>query len=144
MDMFLPLFPMRSVMVLGLDESDLGDRVREVAARSGLAVGPDTQPQRNRFTRSDQYSFIRQGVPALAMKVGAEPGSPEAAIEERWTKERYHQPSDDLRQPMDLGAAVTFTKLVGALSAEVANNPARPQWKASSFFKRFEPTGGSR
>jgi Zn-dependent M28 family amino/carboxypeptidase len=144
MDMFLPLFPMRSVMVLGLDESDLGDRVRDVAARSGLAVGPDSQPQRNRFTRSDQYSFIRQGVPALAMKVGAEPGSPEAAIEERWTKERYHQPSDDLRQPMDLGAAVTFTKLVGALSAEVANNPARPQWKASSFFKRFEPTGGSR
>ena len=31
MDMFLPLFPMKSVMVLGLDESDLGD---DGAARS--------------------------------------------------------------------------------------------------------------
>ena len=29
--MFLPLFPMKSVMVLGLDESDFGDRVRDVA-----------------------------------------------------------------------------------------------------------------
>jgi Zn-dependent M28 family amino/carboxypeptidase len=144
MDMFLPLFPMKSAMVLGLDESDLGDRVREVAARSGLAVMADSQPERNRFTRSDQYSFIRQGVPALAMKVGFEPGSPEAAIDARWTKERYHQPSDDLQQPVDLGAAVTFTRLVGALAAEIANNPARPRWKATSFFKRFEPAQGSR
>jgi hypothetical protein len=39
---------------------------------------------------------------------------------------------------------VTFTQLVGALSAEVANDPARPQWKASSFFKRFEPAAGSK
>jgi Zn-dependent M28 family amino/carboxypeptidase len=144
MDMFLPLSPMKSVMVLGLDESDLGDRIREVAARSGLAVGADPEPERNRFTRSDQYSFIRQGVPALAMKVGFEPGSPEAALDARWTRERYHQPSDDLQQPIDLGAAVAFTRLVGALSAEVANNPARPQWKATSFFKRFEPVTGSR
>jgi Zn-dependent M28 family amino/carboxypeptidase len=138
MDMFLPLFPMSSVMVLGLDESDLGDRVREVAARSGLEVAADPQPERNRFTRSDQYSFIRQGVPALAMKVGFEPGSPEAAIDAAWTKERYHAPSDDLQQPIDLGAATAFTRLVGALSAEVANHPARPRWKPGSFFRRFE------
>ena len=137
MDMFLPLFPMRSVMVLGLDESDLGDRVRAVAGRSGLGVKADPQPERNRFTRSDQYSFIRQGIPALAMKVGFEPGSPEAAIDAKWTTERYHGPSDDLQQPIDLGAALTFTRFVGALTAEVANHPARPQWKPTSFFRRF-------
>ena len=122
MDMFLPLFPMKSVMVLGLDESDLGDRVRDVAKRLGLGVNPDPQPARNRFTRSDQYSFIRQGVPALALKVGFDPGSPEAEIDARWTRERYHQPSDDLQQPVDLGAAMTFTRLVGALAADVANH----------------------
>jgi Zn-dependent M28 family amino/carboxypeptidase len=144
MDMFLPLFPMKAVMVLGLDESDLGDRVREVAAAQGLKVDGDLEPERNRFTRSDQYSFIRQGVPALAMKVGFAPGSPEAAIDAKWTKERYHQPADDLQQPIDLGAAITFTQLVGALSADVANRAARPQWKASSFFKRFEPSAGSK
>jgi Zn-dependent M28 family amino/carboxypeptidase len=137
MDMFLPLYPMKSVMVLGLDESDLGDRVRDVAKRLGLGVNPDPQPERNRFIRSDQYSFIRLGVPALAMKVSFEPGSPEAAIDAAWTRERYHQPSDDLQQPVDLGAAMTFTRLVGALSADVANHEARPQWKPGSFFRRF-------
>jgi Zn-dependent M28 family amino/carboxypeptidase len=137
MDMFLPLFPMKSVMVLGLDESDLGDRVRDVAKRLGLGVNPDPQPERNRFTRSDQYSFIRQGVPALAMKVGSDPGSPEAEVDARWTKERYHQPSDDLQQPVDLAAAITFTRLVGMLAADLANHTARPQWKPDSFFRRF-------
>ena len=137
MDMFLPLFPMKSVMVLGLDESDLGDRVREVAKRSGLGAGADPQPERNRFTRSDQYSFIREGIPALAMKVGFEPGSAEAAIDAAWTKDRYHAPSDDLQQPIDLGAAITFTRLVGDLAAAIANHPAKPQWKADSFFRRF-------
>jgi Zn-dependent M28 family amino/carboxypeptidase len=144
MDMFLPLFPMKSVMVLGLDESDLGDRVREVAAARGLTVNGDPEPERNRFTRSDQYSFIRFGVPALAMKVGFAPGSAEAAIDAKWTKERYHQPADDLQQPLDLGAAVTFTQFVAALSESVANRATRPQWKASSFFKRFEPAAGAR
>jgi Zn-dependent M28 family amino/carboxypeptidase len=137
MDMFLPLFPMKSVMVLGLEESDLGDRIRDVANRSGLGVIPDPQPERNRFTRSDQYSFIRQGIPALALKVGFAPGSPEAEIDATWTKERYHAPSDDVQQPVDLDAAVSFTRLVGALSAEVANHTARPRWKPTSFFRRF-------
>jgi hypothetical protein len=71
------------------------------------------------------------------MKVGFEPGSREAAIDAAWTKGRYHTPSDDLQQPFDLEAAATFTRFVGALSAAVANHPARPQWKPTSFFRRF-------
>jgi Zn-dependent M28 family amino/carboxypeptidase len=137
MDMFLPFVPMKSVMVLGLDESDLGDRIRVVAKQLGLGVNPDPQPERNRFTRSDQYSFIRQGVPALALKVGFEPGSPGAQIDAAWTKERYHAPSDDLQQPFELAAAATFTRLVAALAADVASHPSRPHWKTTSFFKRF-------
>ncbi len=137
MDMFLPLYPLKSVMVLGLDESDLGDDVRAVAQEMGLGVRPDPQPQRNRFIRSDQYSFIRQGVPALAMKVGFEPGSPEEKVDAEWTRTRYHAPSDDLAQPIDRGAAVGFTDVIGRLSVRVANRNARPSWKDTSFFKRF-------
>ena len=137
MDMFLPLFPMKMVMVLGLDESDLGDDVRAVAAAMNVTVQADPEPQRNRFIRSDQYSFIREGVPALAMKVGYEEGSPEAAIAAAWTHDRYHAPSDDLDQPIDRGAAAAFTSLIGDLCLKVANRDARPRWKDASFFKRF-------
>ena len=137
MDMFLPLFPLKSLMVLGLDESDLGDEVRAVAQEMGIGVQPDPQPQRNRFIRSDQYNFIRQGIPALALKLGFEPGSPEAKIDADWTRERYHAPSDDLAQPIDRAAAVGFTDMIGRLSLRVANRDTRPSWKGDSFFKRF-------
>jgi Zn-dependent M28 family amino/carboxypeptidase len=137
MDMFLPLYPMKTLMVLGLDESDLGDDVRAVATAMDVGVQADPEPQRNRFIRSDQYSFIRQGVPALAMKVGYEEGSPEAATAAAWTHDRYHAPSDDLDQPIDRGAAAAFTKMIGELCLRVANRDSRPQWKDASFFKRF-------
>ena len=140
MDMFLPLYPLRQLMVLGLDESDLGGDVRAVAAAVGIGVQVDPQPLRNRFIRSDQYSFIREGVPALAMKVGVEPGSPEAAIEAAWTKDRYHAPSDDLQQPIDRAAAVGFTEVIGRLAVQVANRPTRPAWNPESFFRRFAGT----
>jgi Zn-dependent M28 family amino/carboxypeptidase len=80
-DMFLPLFPLKMLMVLGLDESDLGQDIRATAKGLGIEVQADPEPQRNRFVRSDQYSFIRAGIPALAMKVGYNEKTPEAARE---------------------------------------------------------------
>jgi Zn-dependent M28 family amino/carboxypeptidase len=144
MDMFLPLYPLKSLMVLGLDESDLGDDIRAVAQEMGIGVRPDPQPQRNRFIRSDQYSFIREGVPALAMKVGFEPGSAEEKVDAQWTHDRYHAPSDDLSQPIDRSAAVGFTDAIGRLSVRVANRPTKPMWKETSFFKRFAQPAASK
>jgi Zn-dependent M28 family amino/carboxypeptidase len=136
-DMFLPLFPLKTLMVLGLDESDLGDDIRLTAKAAGVGVQADPEPQRNRFVRSDQYSFIKVGIPALAMKVGYEPGSPEAAIAAKWTAERYHAPSDDLNQPIDLPAAGKYVEIVRDLTIRIANRTDRPQWNDASFFKRF-------
>ena len=136
-DMFLPLFPLKTLMVLGLDESDLGQDVRATAKALGLTVQADPEPQRNRFVRSDQYSFIRYGVPALAMKVGYEANTPEAAIAAKWIAERYHAPSDDLNQPIDLSAAGKYVDVVRELAVRIANRADRPRWNDSSFFKRF-------
>ncbi|HTK28970.1 MAG TPA: M28 family metallopeptidase [Vicinamibacterales bacterium] len=137
-DMFLPLFPMKEIMVLGLDESDLGADIRAVAGHLDLRVQADPEPQRNRFIRSDQYSFIKAGIPALAMKVGYEENSPEAAIARKWTAERYHAPSDDLNQPIDRGAAGKFVEVVKSLALRVADRQDRPKWNGNSFFRRFQ------
>src|ERR1039457_305107 len=136
-DMFLPLFPLRSVTVYGLNESDLGDEIRTVARARGVLIQDDLEPERNIFIRSDQYSFIRRGIPALMMKVGYEKGSPEEKIAKTWLKERYHAPADDLKQPVDLECAGRFDDLLRALAEAVADRPERPKWNANSFFKRF-------
>jgi len=136
-DMFLPLFTLKELMVLGLDESDLGGDIRAVAAAMRLQIQADPEPQRNRFIRSDQYSFIRAGIPALSMKVGYEANTPEAAIARKWTAERYHAPSDDLSQPVDRNAADTFIDVVRQLAVRIANRTDRPKWNDSSFFMRF-------
>jgi len=136
-DMFLPLFPLKELMVLGLDESDLGGDIRAVAASMHLQVQADPEPQRNRFIRSDQYSFIRAGIPALAMKVGYEMNTPESVIAQKWTAERYHAPSDDLNQPVDNIAADTYIEAVRQLAVRIANRPDRPKWNDASFFRRF-------
>jgi Zn-dependent M28 family amino/carboxypeptidase len=137
MDSFLPLFPLRSVTVYGLNESDLGDQIRAVAKAQGVGIQDDHEPERNVFIRSDQYSFIRRGIPSLALKFGYEKGSPEEKIAKTWLKERYHAPSDDVNQPVDLEAAARFDGLVLAFAEAVADRTARPQWNQASFFRRF-------
>jgi hypothetical protein len=136
-DMFLPIFPLKLLTVYGLVESTLGDAVQQVAQANAVEVQPDPEPLRNIFIRSDQYSFIREGIPSLAMKVGFKPGSPEADLAKKWLTERYHAPSDDLNQPVDLAAAGKFEDIVQGLTVNVANDPHRPEWKSDSFFRRF-------
>jgi Zn-dependent M28 family amino/carboxypeptidase len=136
-DMFLPLFPMKTVVVQGLEESDLAQDLRRVARPRGIEVLSDPEPERNAFTRSDQYSFIKTGVPALSLKVGFTRDSPQHALVRKWRTERYHAPGDDLGQPIDRQAAEDFGKLYVEAVAAVANRDTRPQWNADSFFRRF-------
>ncbi len=136
-DMFLPIIPLKVLTVQGLAESDLGDEAREVAQQSGVEVQADPEPLRNLFVRSDQYSFIRQGIPSLAMSVGVVKGTPEEAIAKTWLTERYHAPSDDINQPVDLASAGKYEDVMSALALKVADNPPPPQWKSDSFFRRF-------
>ncbi|MDQ6699663.1 MAG: M28 family metallopeptidase, partial [Acidobacteriota bacterium] len=136
-DMFLPLFPLKLLTVYGLDESTLGDDVRQVAKQMGLRIQGDPEPLRNVFIRSDQYSFIRQGIPSLSMKLGYEKGSAEEGIAKRWLTERYHSPSDDLQQPVDKAAAGQFDRFVAKLLERIADETERPRWKEGSFFKRY-------
>ena len=136
-DMFLPLFPLHSLIVQGLEESDLAGDLQRTARPLGLEVYSDPEPERNAFVRSDQYSFIRTGVPSISLKVGFVKNSPEHEIVKRWRTERYHAPSDDLAQPIDRQAAEDFDKVYVALLEAIANRPTRPAWNTDSFFRRF-------
>jgi hypothetical protein len=136
-DMVLPIVPMDHLVIHGVDESTLGDRARELARERGIEVLPDPEPHRRLFVRSDQFNFIRNGVPALAPMAGAPKGTPEDEKLRAWIRERYHQPGDDLNQAFEPAAVSTLVDYVTELAARVANDPTRPTWKASSFFRRY-------
>jgi hypothetical protein len=137
LDMFLPLYALKVIEVQGLAESSLGESARAAAKTLGVDVQTDREPEQNRFIRSDQYSFIRKGVPALAFKFGYEFGSPEETTRRAWVRDVYHKPNDDTSQPVNLEGAALFDRVIMTLLQRVANDAARPTWNADSFFKRF-------
>ncbi len=142
LDMFLPIVPFRILTVYGLRESDLGDWIVPVAEKHGVRVQDDPEPERRIFVRSDQYSFIRQGVPALSFKIGFVKGSREAKVFADWTKQRYHAPSDDVNQPVNLDAAAGFTEMLYDFAIDVADRDVPPRWKETSFFRRYSDEAG--
>jgi Zn-dependent M28 family amino/carboxypeptidase len=136
-DMFLPIVPLKVLKIEGMEESDLGLRAATIAQSLGLKAIPDPEPLRNAFIRSDQYSFIKMGVPAVKMDVGFELGTPEQKVFKDWLTNRYHAPSDDTSQPVDLQSAALYEEMVRRLLIDTANSPTRPQWKPDSFFRRY-------
>jgi Zn-dependent M28 family amino/carboxypeptidase len=144
-DMPVFLAPMRNVIGFGADHSSFGTILATAAARQGFTVSADPQPEEVLFVRSDQYPFIRAGVPALYMKggpKGMEGGPDVVPLEEAFRRERYHQPSDDLSQPINWPTAAAFARLSADIVRSVAENPTAPTWNAGDFFgTRF---GGKR
>jgi Zn-dependent M28 family amino/carboxypeptidase len=134
-DMYLPINPLRKLLVNGLEESDLADDVRRAAGRVGVEVITDPEPERNAFVRSDQFSFIRRGIPALSLKVGFALGTPEHERVLQWRQERYHGVKDDVTQPVDRRAAAEFNRLYAELVWEVANRQTTPAWYPTSAFR---------
>ena len=137
LDMFLPLFPLKYVEVQGLLESTLGDEFRAVCAPGGIVAHTEYEPDRVLFIRSDQYNFIKAGVPALTFSFGYLPGSAEETTTKTWLAERYHGPADRPDQPVDAPAAAQFNEIIGTMALRVANADRRPEWNADSFFRRF-------
>ena len=139
------LYPLRDIVVLGAEHTTLDSTVALVAKRMGVAVSPDPFPEEVFFVRSDQYSFVRQGVPSLFPFMGlrSDSGVDAPARFKEWFATRYHTPQDDVGQPMDLESGARSAQLEFLVGLEIANAAERPAWKQGDFFERtFGRTGG--
>jgi hypothetical protein len=133
MDQLRPLYPLRILTTLALEDSTLGRTVREVAEPMGIAVRADPEPERNLLRRTDHWPFMQIGVPAVSFLFGFDPADARAAAAYRdWYVHRYHAPQDDVSTPIDFQAQSDFHRFYFALTEAVANAPARPQWSADS------------
>lgn len=136
-DMPILLHDFKDVVALGAEHSTLGDAVEHAAREMGLQTAPDPMPEQSRFTRSDQYSFVRRGIPAVILGPGGasfdtrEDGN---ALAREFRRQRYHQPGDDLGQPFHWGAAQRFAQLHWELLRTIAQQPQRPRWLPGDFF----------
>lgn len=142
LDMFLMLEPLRNVVVYGGEHSSLGPVFERAARRLGIGVIPNPAPEEVIFIRSDQYSFVQEGIPAAFPTAGGERSRESADRITGWLRTIYHSPQDDMSQEFVWSAAVKFAQLNLLATWMVANDPKRPTWNAGDFFG--EKFGGGR
>ena len=136
LDQLRPIFPLRTLTTLALDESTLGETVKTVADGMGIRIQADPEPERNLLRRSDHYSFMQIGVPAVGFVFGYEKGSPDEAVYRDWYARRYHSPLDDLNQPWVPDAAAKFNDFFNRVVTTLADAEQRPAWKPGSSFAK--------
>ena len=143
LDMPLFLFPVAELVGFGAEHSSLQAPMSAAAAAEGFVLAPDPMPEENFFVRSDQYSFVKKGIPASYLDVTLRSSDPEIdgkAVVKDHLKNHYHKPSDDLSRPVDWGSAVRFARANARIGLAIANDDDRPTWNKGDFFgEMFAP-----
>jgi len=138
MDMPLPLSDANDVVAVGIEHSTLQSVAERAVAEAGLTMTPDPFADEVLFVRSDQYPFVRAGVPAIVLLAGVQPrdGSDGLQRFREFLAARYHQPSDDLNHPIHWAGAADLAFLNFRIGLAIGNDPARPAWNPGDFFGR--------
>lgn len=140
-DMLVMITRTRDLIPIGIETNEIGDVAREVAREMNIELSPDPFPEEVVFVRSDQYPFVRRGIPALYVDPGykaVDTSIDLPKLHKEWLRTRYHSPSDDLRQPIDWYAAIPLTEFDYRLGLALANRAERPRWKPGDYFgERF-------
>lgn len=143
LDGIIPFYDFSDVIAFGAEQSELTVHLAAAAGQLGLAVAPDPFPEEGIFTRSDQYSFVKRGIPSVFLYVGFTDMAGRRVGRDWWDRLSatvVHQPGDDLAQPIDDAVTAKFVDLFRRLALETANAPVRPRWyDDSSFGRAFAP-----
>ncbi len=132
MDMPILTYPLVDVVALGGERSSLGPVIAAAAAEQGLKVVPDPAPEEMFFVRSDHYSFVKSGIPAVSLDTG--PGGEGAVAQRKFLDENYHKPSDQIDLPFDWASAEKYLNLNYAVAHALTDAPERPRWNKGDFF----------
>jgi Zn-dependent M28 family amino/carboxypeptidase len=131
------LFPPKDIVAMGAEHSSI-EKVAESAARDlGYPLIPDPMPEEANFVRSDQYSFVLQGVPAVCMNDGITSSDPKIdglALLKKWLVTRYHTPLDNMEQPLDYESGAKAAVLNFLVGYELAQQNRPPEWNKGDFF----------
>lgn len=136
-DMPVLTFEFTDVIAFGASHSDMKSSVTQSVEKIGMELTPDPWPEQAIFTRSDHYSFVQQGVPAVFLVSGikaADPSVDGSKLFGEFLSTHYHKPTDDLNLPFNWKAAKKFTEVNFQIGKTLANQPIRPSWNEGDFF----------
>ncbi len=141
MDMPVLLAPSKDAVPIGVEHSSLKATLDTAAGEIGVTLSPDPFPEESVFVRSDQYAFIRAGVPAVYLTGGMVSADgqrdPNLALRQ-YLREHYHRPSDDATLPIAYGDASRLARLNARIGRLVGDAAQRPAWNKGDFFgERF-------
>ncbi|MHB1327881.1 MAG: M28 family metallopeptidase [Gemmatimonadales bacterium] len=131
------LFPTRSIVALGAEHSTLADDAAAAAELAGVELETELMPEQAFFIRSDQYPFVKKGIPALFFVNGTRSSDSTVdggAVLMNWLGTVYHTPKDDLAQPMHYASGAKYAEVAFRIGDRVANATSRPTWRAGDFF----------
>jgi len=132
LDMPLLMYDFTDVIAFGATHSTLDSAIRKAAGEMNVTLSPDPMPEQAVFVRSDHYAMVKVGVPAVMLATGMANGGAEAWP--AFLSRHYHQPSDDVSQPIHWNAGAKFAELNYRIARTLADADARAQWYASDYF----------
>jgi Zn-dependent M28 family amino/carboxypeptidase len=137
-DMPALIAPLLSAVALGASHSSLQQQVTQACQHLGIGLEADPEPEQNRFIRSDQYSFVTQGIPALHIKYGNQTADGRNNLNiqvQQWRARYYHKPQDESSGTFDYEAGKKYVQLNFLIGYLVAQSPDRPSWNPGDFFE---------
>jgi Zn-dependent M28 family amino/carboxypeptidase len=131
------LYPLKDIVPLGVEHSSLNSDVQQAAKMMGYQISPDPMPEEVFFIRSDQYSFVRQDIPAVDVTDGLQSSDPKLngeKIIKTWMTTLYHTPKDNMNQPFYYDSAAKCARLNFLIGYDVAEQAQPPAWNRGDFF----------
>jgi len=123
----------------------LQQTLQQAAKALQVGVSADPFPEEAVFVRSDQFAFVRAGVPALYLDGGVVPGAASVGkradattvprlAQREFLRHCYHQPCDDIRQPIQYPDAARMAALNARLARLLGDAAQPPRWNPGDFF----------
>lgn len=129
---------MKDLTIISYGHSEMDDYAKVAAENQGRQAIKNPTPEKGNFFRSDHFNFAKIGIPPLYAKglfEHEEKGIEYAKkMEDDYRKNRYHQPSDEYYQGLDLSGIQMDLQLYYEVGLRLANESYYPKWHDTSEF----------